>query len=457
MIVMKFGGTSVQDAAAIDRAAAIVRGRLPQKPVVVVSAMFKVTDTLLAMGRAAGDGDRDGALDLSRSLRERHYNTASELLGTSIFTGFHSELEADCDALDELLRGISAVGEITPRTSDLVVSFGERLSSKIVNATLQARGMDAAHVDARDILLTDNTHTRAVPQFEETYERFQTQVQPLVEQGRVPVMGGFIGATREGITTTIGRGGSDFSAAIAGAGLNASKIEIWTDVDGMMTTDPNLVREARRIKVISFEEAAELAYFGAKVLHPATVLPAIQRNIPVYVLNSQNPICAGTCVQAKAPPCRNVFKAIAVKKKINLVDVAAARSLSTQGFLRSIFDTFDRHNLAVDAVSISGVSVSLTVDSSDAIPALAADLGKLADVKYEGKKALVCLVGENIRDTPGIIAKVFGSLGNIKVRMVSQGASEINLTFVVEEDDMLDAVQRLHKEFFSDLDPAVFA
>ncbi len=457
MIVMKFGGTSVQDAAAIDRAAAIVRGRLPQKPVVVVSAMSKVTDTLLAMGREAGDGNRENALNLSRGLRERHYNTASELLGTSIFTGFHSELEADFDALDELLRGISAVGEITPRTSDLVVSFGERLSSKIVNATFQARGMDAPHVDAREVLLTDNTHTRAVPQFEETYQRFQTQVKPLVEQGRVPVMGGFIGATREGITTTIGRGGSDFSAAIAGAGLNASKIEIWTDVDGMMTTDPNLVREARRIKVISFEEAAELAYFGAKVLHPATLLPAIQRNIPVYVLNSRNPQCEGTCVQATAPPCRNVFKAIAVKKKINLVDVAAARSLSTQGFLRSIFDTFDRHNLAVDAVSISGVSVSLTVDSSDAIPALAADLGKLADVKYEGKKALVCLVGENIRDTPGIIAKVFGSLGNIKVRMVSQGASEINLTFVVEEDDMLDAVQRLHKEFFSELDPAVFA
>ena len=457
MIVMKFGGTSVQDAAAMERLAAIVRGRLSQQPVVVVSAMSKVTDALLAMGRAAGDGDRDNALALSRSLRERHYHTASELLGTGTFTGFHGELEEDFDALDELLRGIAAVGEITPRTSDLVVSFGEQLSSKIVNATLQARGVESVHVDARQILVTDSTHTRAVPQFEETYARFQSEVRPLVEQNRVPVMGGFIGSTAAGITTTIGRGGGDFSAAIAGAGLKADRIEIWTDVDGMMTTDPNLVREARRIRFISFEEAAELAYFGAKVLHPATVLPAIQRNIPVYVLNSRNPVCEGTCVQATAPPCRNVFKAIAVKKKINLVDVAAARSLSTQGFLRSIFDTFDKHNLAVDAVSISGVSVSLTVDSSDSIPALAADLGKLADVKYEGKKALVCLVGENIRETPGIIAKVFGALGDIKVRMISQGASEINLTFVVEEDDMLDAVQRLHKEFFSDLDPTVFA
>jgi aspartate kinase len=457
MIVMKFGGTSVQDAAAIDRAAAIVRGRLAEKPVVVVSALSKVTDALLGTGRAAGGGDRDGALELARGLRERHYNTASELLGTGVFTGFHGELEAEFDALDELLRGIAAVGELTPRTSDLVVSFGERLSSKIVFATLQARGMDAVHVDARDLLVTDDAHTRAVPQFEETYERFRAQVAPLVAKSLVPVMGGFIGSTRQGVTTTIGRGGGDFSAAIAGAGLSASRIEIWTDVDGMMTTDPNLVREARRIKFISFEEAAELAYFGAKVLHPATVMPAVQRNIPVYVRNSRNPQCEGTCVQATAPPCRNTFKAIAVKKRINLVDVAAARSLSTQGFLRSIFDTFDRHGLEVDAVSISGVSVSLTVDSSEGIPALAADLGKLADVKYEGKKALICLVGENIRETPRIVAKVFGALGDIKVRMISQGASEINLTFVVEEDDMVDAVQRLHREFFSDLDPAVFA
>ena len=457
MIVMKFGGTSVQDASAIDRAAAIVRGRLAEKPVVVVSALSKVTDALLAVGKTAGSGDRDEALRLARDLRERHYNTASELLGSNVFTGFHAELEEEFDALDELLRGIVAVGEITPRTSDLVVSFGERLSSKIVASTLQARGMNAVHMDARELLVTDDTHTRAVPQFEETYERFRTRVTPLVEKGHVPVMGGFIGSTRQGVTTTIGRGGGDFSAAIAGAGLTANRIEIWTDVDGMMTTDPNLVREARRIKVISFEEAAELAYFGAKVLHPATVLPAVQRNIPVYVRNSRNPQCEGTCVQATAPTCRNTFKAIAVKKRVNLVDVAAARSLSTQGFLRSIFDTFDKHNLAVDAVSISGVSVSLTVDSSEGIPALAADLGKLADVKYEGKKALVCLVGENIRETPGIIAKVFGALGNIKVRMISQGASEINLTFVVEEDDVVNVVQRLHSEFFSDLDPAIFA
>jgi len=270
-------------------------------------------------------------------------------------------------------------------------------------------------------------------------------------------MGGFIGSNADGITTTIGRGGSDYSAAIFGAALNAQRIEIWTDVDGMMTTDPRLCPDAHRIKTISFDEAAELAYFGAKVLHPATVLPAIQKNIPVYVLNSQNPTCEGTKIAARAPRTRNSFKAIAAKKRITIIDVAAPRMLLAHGFLKAIFDAFDRHGVVVDVVSTSEVSVSLTVDSNEAIPALAADLAKIADVKYEARKAIVCLVGENLRDTPGIAAKVFGILEDVKIRMISQGASEINLTFVIEEDDAAEVIRRLHKAFFAEVDPEVFA
>ncbi|MBZ5706358.1 MAG: lysine-sensitive aspartokinase 3 [Acidobacteriia bacterium] len=457
MIVMKFGGTSVEDAKAIARAADIVKARLPQKPVVVVSAMAKVTDQLLAMARAAGAGDRDTALKVSRGLRERHYNVAGELLGTGIFTQFHSELEADFDALDELLRGIAAVGELTPRTSDHVASYGELLSSKIVTAAFSARGLDATLVDSRQCIVTDHTHTRAAPMFEETNQRLQSALPPLLAAHRVPVMAGFIGATKAGVTTTIGRGGSDFSAAIVGAGLGAERIEIWTDVDGMLTTDPNLCPGAKRIKVISFDEAAELAYFGAKVLHPATVLPAVQKNIPVHILNSRNPACEGTRITTRAPHCRNVFKAIAVKKRITIVDVAAPRMLLAHGFLRAIFEAFDRHRVPVDVVSTSEVSVSLTVDSNESIPALAADLAKLADVKYEGRKAIVCLVGDNLRETPGVAGRVFAELADVKIRMISQGASEINLTFVIEEDAVPGVVGRLHKTFFSDLDPEVFA
>ena len=457
MIVMKFGGTSVQDSEAIGRVAQIVKGRLTDRPVVVVSAMSKVTDSLLAMGKAAGAGDRKGALKLARALRERHYETAGELLGTALFTEFHSELGADFEDLDELLRGIGAVGEITPRTYDYVAAFGEMLSSKIVAAAFVAHGLPGTHVDSRQCLVTDANYTRAVPQFEETNQRLQKKVKPLLDAAKVPVMGGFIGSTRAGVTTTLGRGGSDFSAAIFGAGLDAERIEIWTDVDGMMTTDPRLCPDARRIKVISFDEAAELAYFGAKVLHPATVLPAIQKNIPVYVLNSLNPTCEGTKITARGPRCTNIFKAIALKKKTTIVDVAAPRRLLVHGYLKSIFDVFNDHEVSVDVVATSEVSVSLTVETTEQIPALASDLAKIADVKYEGRKAIICLVGENLRDTPGMAAKVFGILEDVKIRMISQGASEINLTFVIEEDEAAEVVRRLHREFFAEVDPEVFA
>ena len=456
MIVMKFGGTSVMDAKAIDRACSIVKGRLDREPIVVVSAMAKVTDTLLAMGKAAGTGRRDEALDLSRQLRERHYTTAGELLGTGLFTSFHEDLENEFNTLDELLRGIAAVGELTPRTSDYVVSYGERLSSKICTEAFRARGLAAALVDAREVMITDRQHTRAVPQVDEIEHRSRTIIQPLVQGGKVPIMGGFIGATRDGVQTTIGRGGSDFSAALVGSGLDAEAIEIWTDVDGMLTTDPNICPDARRIKVISFEEAAELSYFGAKVLHPATVLPAVQKNIPVWVLNSRNPKNEGTLIVSRAPKSKSTFKAIAAKKRITIVDVVAARMLGAHGFLKAIFDVFDRHHAAVDVVSTSEVSVSLTVDSNEAIPAVAADLEKIADVKYEGRKAIVCLVGENIRETPGIAADVFTAIRDINVRMISQGASEINITFVIDENDVPEAVRRLHKAFFSNPDPEVF-
>jgi len=456
MLVMKFGGTSVEDANAIDRTAGIVKGRLSQQPVVIVSALAKVTDQLLATARAAGSGDRDTALKLSRALRERHYNTAGELMGTGLFTQFHGELESDFDSLDELLRGIAAVGELTPRTTDYVAAYGEMLSSKMVAAAFSARSIASSLVDSLECIVTDNTHTRAIPFIEETNARLRQNVKPLVDEGRVPVMGGFIGATRAGTTTTIGRGGSDFSASIVGAGLDADKIEIWTDVDGMMTTDPNICADAHRIKVISFDEAAELAYFGAKVLHPATMLPAVQKNIPVYILNSRNPSCEGTRITARAPRCKNLFKAIAAKKRITIIDVAAARMLMAHGFLKSIFDAFDRHRVAVDVVSTSEVSISLTVDSNDAIPALAADLAKLADVKYDGRKAIVCLVGDSLRNMPGIAAKVFGALPDTNIRMISQGASEINLSFVIEESDVPEVVRRLHKTFFSEVDPEIF-
>ncbi len=462
---MKFGGTSVEDAVAIDRTARIVAGRREQgaSPIVVVSAMAKVTDQLIAASNAAGRGDRAGALAISARLRHRHHDAARKLLteapayaDTPTFCEISEWIDKKFESLDEIFRGLAAVGELTARTSDLVVSFGEQLSSRIVTAGFAARGLHAVHVDARKCIVTDAQHGRAIPNDALIEKRLTETVLPLLRDGKLPVMGGFIGSTEDGVTTTLGRGGSDFTAALVGGGLNAGVIEIWTDVNGIMTADPRICPDALRVKTISFEEAAELAYFGAKVLHPATILPAVQKNIPVAVLNSRNPENEGTRITALAAHCRSPFKSIAVKKRLTIIDVVASRMLMSHGYLKSIFDVFDKHKCAVDMVSTSEVSVSLTVDSNEKLPEISADLGKVADVKYEGRKALVCMVGEDIRGQNGIAAQVFQAIRHVNVRMISQGASEINMSFMIEEDDVEEAVRSLHAAFFHDPDPEVF-
>ena len=456
LVVMKFGGTSVENPEAIARTAGIVAGRVAagKHPVVVVSAMSKVTDLLLSCAAAASRGDRVGALALSSRLRSRHRDTAAAL--DKDCASLQTHVEQEFNALDEILRGLAAILELTPRISDLIVSYGERLSSVIIAEAFRERGLDAIHIDARDVILTDSTYQKAIPQDALIEDRCNTRVRPHVDAGRVPVMGGFIGSNEAGITTTLGRGGSDFTGALIGGALHAESIEIWTDVNGIMTTDPRICPDALRVKTISFEEAAELAYFGAKVLHPATILPAVRKNIPVLVLNSKNPSNEGTRIISLAPHCNSPFKCIAVKKKLTIIDVVASRMLMTHGYLKSIFDIFDKHQCPVDMVSTSEVSVSLTVDSNDKLPAIADDLGKIADVKYEGQKALVCMVGEDIRGQMGISAQVFTAIKHVNVRMISQGASEINMSFMIEEEDVEEAVKSLHAYFFRNPDPAIF-
>ncbi len=280
LVVMKFGGTSVEDQTAIERTASIVAGRVAmgKQPVVVVSAMAKVTDQLLRAAAAASQGDRTGALAISSRLRSRHRDTAAALLkdqkgAAALITWIDQKF----DPLDEVLRGLAAILELTPRISDLIVSYGERLSSRIIAAAFCERGIDAVHVDAREVVITDSQFQKAIPLDSAIEKRAQEKVRPLLNERKVPVMGGFIGSNEAGITTTLGRGGSDFTGALIGGALAADAIEIWTDVDGIMTSDPRVCPDALRVKVISFEEAAELAYFGAKVLHPATILPAVKK------------------------------------------------------------------------------------------------------------------------------------------------------------------------------------
>ena len=291
-------------------------------------------------------------------------------------------------------------------------------------------------------IITDAHYGKAAPQEDAIERKLTGLVLPLVEAGQTPVMGGFIGSTAEGITTTLGRGGSDYTAALVGGGLHAGAIEIWTDVNGIMTTDPRICPEALRVKTISFEEAAELAYFGAKVLHPATILPAVQKSIPVWVLNSRNAENEGTKITAMAPQCASPFKSIAAKKRLTIIDIVASRMLMSHGYLKAVFDVFDKYHCVIDMVSTSEVSISVSVDSNQRLPEICAELAKIADVKMEGHKALICMVGEDIRGRSGIAGRVFSAIRHVNVRMISQGASEINMSFMIEETDVEEAIRR---------------
>jgi len=449
MIVMKFGGTSVEDAKAINRLAEIIKGRRDRKPVVVVSAMAKVTDALVALSHAAANGALPEALKHLRQLRQRHLTVLGDLVNGKREAEGRAEIQQQFENLQDVLRGIASLGELSPRTTDNVLSYGEVLSSRIVATALAARGLNAVHVDSRKVIVTDNNFTRAVPQ-EETTDRLREFVRPLVNADKVPVMGGFIASTPDGITTTLGRGGSDFSAAIVGAALGAKRIEIWTDVSGMMTTDPRMCPDAQRIEAISFDEASELAYFGAKVLHPATLIPAVEKNIPVYVLNSREPSNPGTCIRSRAPKSRNMFRAIAAKKGVRVINVRSPRMLMAHGFLRAIFEAFDRHGVTADLVSTSEVSVSVITDGARDISALLEELRNLGKVEMERGKAIICLVGENVRGRVGMAASVFNVAASCQVNlhMISQGASEINISFVIEERDVPEVVKALHARFF---------
>ena len=446
MIVMKFGGTSVEDASAVARVAGIVKQRTKQKPVVVVSALGGFTDSLVAMGKAAASGDLQGALKLWRAGKQRHLNMLAGLKAGAV----EEQVEEQFASLQDLLRGVAALGELSPRTQDNLLSFGEVLSSVIVAAAFKAAGLDAVHIDARQCIVTDSCHTKAVPLFEATNSRLRSSLKEPLAKSRIPVLGGFIGATEGGVSTTLGRGGSDFSAAIVGAALGARKIEIWTDVEGMLTTDPRICKDAQRIEVIGFEEASELAYFGAKVLHPATLIPAVESNIPVYVLNSRNPQSQGTCIQANAPHSTTTFRAIALKRGTKILSIKAPRLLINHGFLRSLFEVFEKHSLSPDLVNTSEVSVSVAIEGARDVKALVNDLKPLGAVDVENGKAIVCLVGDNIRGRVGICADVFNVVAKagINIHMVSQGASEINISFVIEESEAVRAVQALHGHFF---------
>jgi aspartate kinase len=454
VIVLKFGGTSVGDAAAIERTAAIVRSRTDAGPVVVVSALAGVTNTLIALAEQAARGHLIGAIRAVEDLRERHLREAEQLLGSGPESADTcAELSAMIDELAHLAEALATLGDLTPRSRDAIAAFGEKMSSILCVAAFTRRGIAAVHVDACDVMITDASFSRAEPQGDAIADACRRSVLPLVRRGKVPVLGGFIGSAQgSGITTTLGRGGSDYSASLFGAAMRADAIEIWTDVDGMLTADPRVVPGAGLIEQIGFDEASELASFGAKVLHPNTIAPAVRLGIPVYVLNSRRPEGRGTKITFDAP--RRPVTAIAGKTSVTLLKVGSPRMLLTEGFLRALFEIFERHKTSVDVVATSEVSVSLTIDDDAQLEAIVGELRGLGDVSVERNRGIVAVVGSAIAEGGLAMARALDALGDVRVHMLSLSATGINLTMVVDGEHVNPAMQRLHAAFFEHAEAA---
>ncbi|MFN2576738.1 MAG: lysine-sensitive aspartokinase 3 [Pyrinomonadaceae bacterium] len=447
--IMKFGGTSVEDAIAIRNVAAIVKLAVSSRPVIIVSAIRGFTNSLLASVGKAIDGDARAATKSLDPDFDRHLTIARQLLDKDSCAAFVATIGDARSKIRQLHKIIAAHPVTSPPLQDEIAAYGEQLSSQLLTAALLEHDVAARHVDARCCIKTDETYGAATPQAV-TANAITAELEPLLNVAKIPVLGGFIGSTARGVTTTLGRGGSDYSAAIIGAALNAREIQIWTDVSGVLTADPRIITNARTIPVLSYEEAAELAYFGAKVLHPKTIQPAIDKRISVRVCNSRAPREAGTLIVSESAAAPQTIKAIAHKTGITTVQVTSARMLGAYGFLRALFEVFDRHRTAVDVVTTSEVSVSLSIDDATALPELIPDLEELGTVEVEEDRTIISVVGEGLRNTPGIAARVFSVLSEINVSMISVGASSVNLTFMVDEAHAEEAILRLHRVCFED-------
>lgn len=446
-VVMKFGGTSVADADAIARVIDIVRASIAgdAPTVVVVSAMSGVTDRLLGLAAAAEQRDGDRVSAGIEQLLTRHHAAVRQV--AKDHAAVWPEIAAHFEELQALLTATSILRAASPAARDAIASIGELVNSRIVAAAFECAGLPSAWIDARRTVVTDQQHMAASPLASETAAAVAREVTPSLAAGFVPVIGGFVGATVKGVTTTLGRGGSDYSGAIIGAALDAEEIQIWTDVDGMLTADPRVIDHPQIVPRLSFAEASELAYFGAKVLHPSTIVPAVAKNIPVRILNSRRPDSPGTLITADASGGDRPLAAVACKRNVTMVEITSTRMLMAHGFLRRVFEVFERFGTSVDVVTTSEVSVSVTLDDDGQVEAIAEALREFAEVGVERGMAILSAVGDTLRADPRLAARIIGSLEGFPVRMVSQAASRRNVTIVLSEGDLASAMERIHDEF----------
>ena len=443
MRVMKFGGTSLASAELLDGAIEIAAGALEEGVVLVASAMGGTTDHLQQAAHAAGRGEGQQADTVVERLAGEHRAAAAVLLDGTEQARVAAELQELFAELRSIVTGMVLLKQWTPRSNDAILGFGERAVTVLLAARARQRGIATRLLDCRTLIATDDHFTHANVVQPETSRRIRERARPAA--GELLVAQGFIAATAEGIPTTLGRGGSDYTATLFGAALEAGEVIIWTDVTGIMTCDPRLVAGARTLHRISYQEAAELAYFGARVIHPATIQPAVQGGIPVAVRNTRQPQAAGTSIVAQAEAGA---KAIACKRGITLINVTSSRMLLAYGFLRRIFEIFEHHRTAVDLVATSEVSVSMTIDDPTRLDPIVAELEEIGSVSVDGDAGLVSIVGQNLWEQPGFLAGVISALDGVPLKMMCLGSSDINLSLVVADAATETAVHSLHRNFF---------
>jgi len=450
MKVLKFGGTSMADHKTWQQVLDIIGET--EVPVVVVSATAKTTNSLILAAEQARKGDLEEARSISNHIEERHKELVDQFLAllkrdtSEVISNCYSWIEELVEMLNNYLLGINTLGELSPKSMDAVSSLGERLSSYLLAQCGKAAGLNTFFVDSRKVLKTDSVFGRAKPENGKIKESVQF-LNYHIDQGEIPIIGGFYGSNEQGEITTIGRGGSDYSASLFGMALGAEEIQIWTDVSGMFTSDPRYIEGTRPIPEISFGEAAELAYFGARVLHPATIQPAVEKDIPVLVKNTFEPEKPGTRINSTIESEARI-QAIAFKKDINVITITSSRMLMAYGFLSRVFDIFEQYHVPVDVVTTSEVSISMTVDSDQYLDKIIEELEQIGHVELKKGEGLVSLVGQQFLDATGIAGKTFSALAHIPIRMISQGSSNNNITLVVDNEHVIPATQALHDTFF---------
>jgi aspartate kinase len=438
---MKFGGSSVADASRLRHVADIVKSQMPKKPALVLSAMGDTTDHLLEAGNLALN---EGKVETAKI--EKLHHAAIKTLKLPV----QKEINTLLDELKRLLSGIALIRELTPRTKDYLVSFGERLSVRIAAAYFKTLKMNAVAFDAWELGFISNSDYGHAELIKESWDLIPKKFQQLIKGNVVPVVTGFIAKDEKGSIATLGRGGSDLTATMIAAACRADEVQVWKDVDGILTADPRTVKNAYPVQHVTYEEAAELAYFGAQVLHPRAMQPCMKTGTPVLVKNSYNIDAPGTRIEPAAiSEKKKPVRAITSRKNVTLVDVVSTRMLGQYGFLAEVFNIFSKYNISIDMVATSEVSVSLTLDTSHNLDEVKKELNKFAHVEIKSDKAIVSIVG-NVKRSSEILSRAFRicQLIGVTVQMISQGASKVNISFIVNEAEADETVKALHLEFF---------